>query len=79
MGHIHNLFRNTDRAYTIVNGGAATGMKGGNTLLTPEITKRKVNVSPYYDDNHTIENVSIGNTATKVVNEDENELILIEN
>ena len=78
LSRVNNLQQDTGRAYIIVDGGADTGMKGGKTSMTLEITERKVNVSGY-DDHHTTEDLSIGTTASKVVDEDGNEIILIEN
>jgi hypothetical protein len=75
---LNNFHCETGKSYMIVDGGADTGMKGGKTSTTLEITERKVNVSGY-DDNHTTENLSIGTTASKVTDEDGNEIILIEN
>lgn len=64
--------------YVIVDGGADTGLKGGKTSIFLEHSLRKVTVGGF-DDDMVQEGLSVGTSTTKVIDENGNEFILIEN
>ena len=75
---IHNISNEDEKHYSIVDGGADTGMKGSKTSIFLEHTNRKVNVSGF-DNGMVKEGLPLGTCASRVTDENGNAIILIEN